>query len=290
VLASKFTHGARVATALDTCAREFGKQAESVKEITSIPNPDKAVLRVEFAGGLTIKLCVSTMAHYRFDAATQFADLIEDVRFPKVLLRSEGWAAFEWIDGIPLSELSLDSHILDGAVHVLRAIHEAKVEANTDIRLTTLEDVRLRLERITPLLVSRGIISNTESDMISDLNRSLRLETLNISLIHGDFSPANLVSCGNELCVVDNEKMRIHVTDYDLCRASTFWDEWTLGGRSLLDVYRRQSKLQFDPASLRFWEIYDLVYRISYRISACDELNVFCILKLKRILAAGASL
>jgi phosphotransferase family enzyme len=284
----KLTQTDTVATAVDACETEFGKRIEAVKEITSLPNADRTVLRVEFGGGLIVKLCVSTVPDYRLDTATQFADLIDGVRFPKILFRGEGWVAFEWIDGQPVSELPFDDRIIEGAARVLNAIHEAKIEIDSDVCPTTLEDVRLRLQQRMPLLVSRGIISKAQSDMISDLHHSLRPETLNISLIHGDFSPSNLVWCGTEFCVVDNDKMRIHVTDYDVCRASTFWEEWTLGQHSFLDEYRRQSKLRFDPASLRFWEVYDLVYRISYRLSARDELHRFCIMKLNRILTAGA--
>lgn len=277
----------KIAIALDTCEKEFGRQVESIKEITSIPNPDKAVLLVQFAGGFKIKLCISTPSDYRFDTASPFADLIKDVRFSKVLFRGESWAVFEWIEGKPVSELPFSNQITDAAARVLKSIHEAKIKVGTDIRLTTLNEVRLRLQKSTPLLIEHGIISDAESQFISDLHNSLRPETLNISLIHGDFSPANLVVCENELCVVDNERMRVHVTDYDVCRASTSWEEWALCGQSFLDAYQRQSTLAFDPVSLRFWEIYDLVYRISYRISACPERNDFCIMKLKGILATG---
>ena len=279
----------KVATVLDTCETEFGKPVQSVKEITSIPNPDKSVLLADFGGGLKLKLCISTAADYRFDAATQFTDVIKAVRFPKILLRGEGWVAFEWIEGTPVSDFEFSNQLLEQATSVLRAIHETKIQTPPDVLQTTLDDVRLKLQKHVPLLISEGIISQTQSDSIAAAHNSLRPQSVNISLIHGDFSPTNLVVCENELWVVDNEKMRVHIIDYDICRAATFWDEFMHCGQTLLDTYKHQSRLQFDPVSLRFWEIYDLVYRISYRLSACAERNDFCIMKLRRILTTGVS-
>ena len=276
----------QIGAVLHTCETEFGKPVQSVKEITSIPNPNRTVLLVHFAGGLKVKLCV---ADFCFDTATQFTDLIANVRFPKVLLRGEDWAAFEWIEGKPVSEFRFNPQLIEAAARVLRSVHEAKVEIEPDIRLAALKDVRLRLQKNVPLLISHGIISEPQSQMIAELHDTLRPERLNISLIHGDFSPANLVVCESGFSVVDNDKMRVHVTDYDICRASTLWDEWSGGNHMLLDTYIRESRLQFDPASLRFWEIYDLVYRISYRLSALAERNHFLIMNLRRILATGVS-
>ena len=283
---SSFAAHDKVAAVMHTCETEFGKPIEVVKEITSIPNPNRAVLLVQFAGGLKVKLCV---ADFCFDTATRFADLIAGLRFPKVLLQGEGWAAFEWIEGQPVSELPFRTSLIETAARVLRSVHEAKVEIKTGVRLAAFEEAHLKLQKNLPLLISHGILSEQQSQTITDLHRSLSPERLNISLIHGDFSPENLVVCGSELSVVDNDKMRVHVTDYDVCRASTLWEQWGRCNDMLLDTYKRQSSLQFDPASLRFWEIYDLVYRIGYRLSGLAERNEFLIMKLRRILATGVS-
>jgi phosphotransferase family enzyme len=287
--ASSFAAQDKIAAALNTFETEFGKPVQTVKEITSIPNPSKAVLLVQFVGGLKVKLCVSTGADFCFESTTRFADLIAGVRFPKVLLRGESWAAFEWIEGKPVSELRFSTSLIEAAARVLISVHKANVEIKNDVRLAALKEAHSKLQKNVPLLISHDIITEQQSQMIAELHDSLRPELLNISLIHGDFSPANLVVCGNELSLVDNEKMRVHVTEYDLCRASTFWDEWGGGNHLLLDTHQRQSSLQFDPASLRFWEIYDLVYRIGYRLSALAERNDFCIMKLRRLLATGVS-
>lgn len=279
----------KLAAAFDACERDLREQIRSVRAITSISSPDNAVLLVKFAGGLKVKLCISTVGDYSFDTVTRYADLIDGARFPRVLLQGEGWAAFEWIAGKPVSEVPFSGHIMDGAVRVLGAIHAAKVEVAPDICMTRLSEVRSKLERNTRLLISQGLITPAQCALVSELQDALKPETLKVSLIHGDFSPANVVLCGNELCVVDNDKMRIHITDYDLCRASTFWDEWRPDNQTLRDTYQRQSKLQFDPVSLRFWELYDLIYRISYRISAGAEQNEFCLTKLRQILATGVS-
>ena len=86
---------------------------------------------------------------------------------------------------------------------------------------------------------------------------------------------------------VDNDKMRLHVTDYDVCRAVTFWNEWNLSGTRFLEAYAKQSSRSLDRKSLLFWGIYDLVYRTSYEICAIGEFNKFCIMRLSEILRTG---
>jgi hypothetical protein len=92
---------------------------------------------------------------------------------------------------------------------------------------------------------------------------------------------------GRELYSVDNEKMRFHVTDYDVCRAVTFWEEWNSSGGRLLDAYSEQSSRRFARQNLYFWGAFDLVYRISYRISSFGEFNEFCVMRLRQLLRTG---
>lgn len=287
---ASFSAPDKLADVLKTCRTEFGKDVESANEITSRPSAEKTVLLLRFAGGLKVKLCVSVVPGYRFDAAADFAHLIGEVRFPNVLLRGDGWAAFEWIEGNPVTELGVNHQIVGAAVGILKSIHEAKCEINPETGLVRLREVKSIIANRMPALVSRGIVSGEESDRITALCDSLRPESFNVSLIHGDFSPENLVARGNELYVIDNEKMRVHVADYDVCRAVSFWDEWAQCGQSFLDRYQLQSRLKLDQTSLSFWSIFNLIYRISYRISACSELNNFCINQLKGILTTGTLL
>lgn len=277
----------RVGTVLDTCEAELGERVCSAEEVTSTPNPNKAVLLVQFESGLRIKICVCAPDDGRFESRARLMDVVGSGNFPRVLIRGEGWAAFEWIEGKTISQQGLDRDILHRAARLLMAIHNADVKPVAGTPEMVLNEVRLKLEERLPVLVSNEIISEAQSRSVLDLCNSIPADRLNVSLIHGDYSPSNLVVSGEDLYSVDNEKIGFHVTDYDLCRAATFWDEWDSAGGRLLDAYSKQSCRRFAPESLFFWGGFDLVYRISYRLSALGELNNFCVTRLRRILRAG---
>jgi hypothetical protein len=150
-----------------------------------------------------------------------------------------------------------------------------------------LNEARLNIKQRLPVLVSNGILSDRQAQRVADLGDSISADSLEISLIHGDFSPHNLVVQEKEVYSVDNDKIRLHVTDYDVCRAVTFWNEWNLSGTRFLKAYAKQSSRSLGCKSLLFWGIYDLVYRTSYRIRAFGEFNEFCIMRLREILRTG---
>ena len=109
---------------------------------------------------------------------------------------------------------------------------------------------------------------------------------VDLGLAHGDFSPDNLVLRRNLLFSVDNDKLRLRPLDYDLCRAVSLWDEWNSSGSALFDAYAEISQRNFSPESLFFWGVFDLVYRVSYRISLGED-NQFLKQRLRQVLATG---
>lgn len=278
----------RVETVLDACEAELGEQVRSAEDITSLPHPERAVLLIQFESGLRIKVFISVPDDGGFERSSRLMEAVGSGNFPRVLIRGDGWAAFEWVEGKTISQEGFSQDIVHRAARLLTAIHCATVEAVAGTPETVLNEVRLKLNERLPVLVSNEIISVAQSRRVTDLCDSLSADSLNLSLIHGDFSPANLVVRGSELYSVDNEKMRVHVTDYDVCRAVTFWDEWNSSGGRLLDAYLEQSSRRFTRQSLFFWGIFDLVYRISYRVSSFGELNDFCVMRLREVLTTGA--
>jgi thiamine kinase-like enzyme len=278
----------RIATAVGACEAKLGEQFSSAKDITSIPNADRAVLLIQFASGLKLKLRIFAQDNYYFEQNNRLIEALGSANFPRVLCSGEGWVAFEWIPGRTVSQQACSQEIVREAARLLTAIHNAAIEPGAGTAETILKEVRLKLDEKLPVLVSNNIVSVSQSQRVSNLCNSLSAGGLNISLIHGDFSPANLVVHGKDLFAVDNEKMRLHVTDYDVCRAVTFWDEWNLSGCRLLDAYLEASRRTFAVDSLFFWGIFDLVYRISYRLASLSELNEFCVTRLRQILRTGA--
>ena len=277
----------RVQTILKICEAEFGQEVRSATDITSIPRADKAALLVQFAGGLRIKLCISAAGDGSLEQSDQFLRKVGSGGFPRVLIRGDRWVAMEWIVGEPVSRRRFSQDIMRQAVRLLTAIHMTRIKPVAGMPQKILNEVRLNIKQRLPVLVSNGILSDRQSQRVADLGDSISADSLEISLIHGDFSPHNLVVQEKEVYSVDNDKIRLHVTDYDVCRAVTFWNEWNLSGTRFLKAYAKQSFRSLDGKSLLFWGIYDLVYRTSYRIRALGEFNEFCIMRLQEILRTG---
>lgn len=277
----------KVERVLEICETKWNDQIRSIADITSIPSIERLVLLVQFANGLKIKLSVSALDHNRFEENKRLLSAIGSENFSRVLVSGNGWAAFEWIEGATLRQRGVDDKIVRQAAQLLTTIHNATIDPDAEMAETTLKEVRLKLEEKLSLLVSKKVISDSQSQTVLDLCSSITTDTVNISLIHADFSPDNLVVRGNELYSVDNDKIRHQFTDYDVCRAVSLWDEWNLSGGALLDAYREVSRRSLASESLFFWGTFDLIYRISYRISSAGEFNQFCIDRLRQILTTG---
>jgi thiamine kinase-like enzyme len=271
--------------AIKACEAELGETLCTARNITSIPNKDKVSYLVQFESGLRIKLYISSCDNrYWSEGDHQYINAVGPQHFPRVLTRGERWIAFEWIEGRTLSQERISHDVLHQAVRILAAIHQAKVDLKVITPEMILTEVRRILNEKIPVLISTGIISDYQSHRMFGLYDRLSTDSLNISLIHGDFSPDNLVLHGNELVSVDNETIRLHVTEYDVSRAINFWDQWNRSGSCLLQIYSKYASISFDYESLRFWQIFDIVYRLSFRISYLGEFNEFFIKRLERIL------
>lgn len=274
----------RVEQALNRCELVLQDPISSVSDITSIPNARQVALQVEFASGLKVKLVVTGSDHKSFEHLKRTFELLP-VNVPRVLIVDKQWAAFEWIEGPTLREHGLNDGLLHEAARFLSNIHSLKIP-EPQASKAVLSGVHRKLKQKLPVLVSNEIISEKERDEILNLSRSMSNKTFEVSMIHGDFSPDNLVIHGTELWSVDNEKLTGHASDYDLCRAVNLWDEWNSSGAALLDAYYKISRRSAAGESLFFWGVFDLAYRISYRISL-GEVNDFCIRRLRQMLATG---
>lgn len=273
---------------LETCEAALGDEVRSTENIASLPNPDRAVLLVRFASGLRVKLRIAKLATSRVEPDGGLVERIDFGGFPKVLIRGDGWAASEWIEGNTVAEHGADPEILDKAGHLLAAVHRARIDPVAGAPEAVLDDVRRKLREKLPVVISHGIITGDQSRRVADLGELLAASRVEMSLIHGDFSPSNLVLRGGEPYSVDNDKMTFHASDYDACRAATLWDEWNESGQSLLESYWKHSCRSASPESLFFWSVFDLVCRISYRVSSFGEFNQFCITRVRELLQAGA--
>jgi len=273
-----------VEEALNRCEVITQHPITSVTDITSIPNDKRVALLVEFVDGARVKLVVAPSDE--FSVSSGILKLSPEVNVPRVLAVEKGWAAFEWIEGPTLRQHGLTDSLLHEAARLLLNIHSLKTTPSLATSESVLSHVQYKLRQNLPVLVENKIITEQERDVILNLAHSMYDQKFDISLIHGDFSPDNLVVRGADVFSVDNEKLTDYATDYDLCRAVSLWDEWNSSGSALLESYCEHSGRNVSRNDLVFWGVFDLTYRVSYRISL-GQFNRFCIQSLRHILSTG---
>ncbi|WP_083100683.1 aminoglycoside phosphotransferase family protein [Pseudophaeobacter leonis] len=275
----------KVRDILRTSEAQLDDKVCAVQDITPLPQPQKVVLRVDFSSGRRVKLRIANRNGPCFEQSTKLVGAIGAACFPKAQLCMDGWTVFEWIEGETLENHDANSDVVDKAARLLAAFHAVNCPPNTATPEAILKDVRSNLHQKLPVLVAYKVISASQSQQVVHLGGALAIAASDIRLTHGDFSPANLVLRGDDLCSIDNEKVGFHIADYDACRAASFWDEWNMSGDRLLEEYSTQSGRVLTPQSQLFWSLFDLSYRISHRILSHGEFNDFCITKLRRLLS-----
>jgi len=271
---------------LKKCEKELGLTIATYKDITPIPSRLERVYFVEFKKGMQIKIrTIFDNSNGKAERMRKYIHMIDSTRFPRILITSRNWVAMEWIDGIPLWQTARGEDLLHQAACFLATIHKTEVPFPSDFSIETWSEVgKLLDEKILPLL-SHKVISRTQATKISSLYENLSPNRFTVSLIHGDFSPHNLISSNKALYSVDNIGMRIHFLEYDLSRAINSWDEWRSLGDRFFDIYIKYNYTTIAREDLLFWIFFDLVYRINYRISSLGEFDKFYINKLQRLLA-----
>lgn len=142
------------------------------------------------------------------------------------------------------------------------------------------------MDTCLPVLERHGLLSVAQSSAVRDLAEAVMAQDLPITLIHGDFAPANLVLAQDRMVAVDNERLCEHVALFDLCRAANFWDEWNGSGRVLRATYERLSGYKPSGQAMLFWTILDLAYRTSFRLRYFGERSGFCSGRLSELVTA----
>lgn len=120
---------------------------------------------------------------------------------------------FEWIEGETVLDHGARPEILDNLGRLLASFHSVIKGAVADTAGIILRDVRLKLHEKLPVLMLNNVISVAHAQKVTELGDALTANPLKVCLIHRDFSPANPVLHGNEICSVDNKKIQFHVAD-----------------------------------------------------------------------------
>lgn len=278
---------AKIEPILSICEKELGAEVCSVQNISPLCYQQKSAFLIRFSDGRAAKLRITEAKGICFETNIKLVQKIGASNFPKVLIFEDGWTLFDWVEGETILKQGATPGVLDRAGWLLTSIHAARASTDRATRTNILRKVQRKLQQKLPVLVSKHVITAVQSNRIRELGDALSPENLDVRLIHGDFSPANLVVHGNELLSIDNENIRLHVADYDVCRAVAYWDEWNSSGQHLLTSYLQHSGRTLAPESLYFWEVFDLVYRISHRILHFGEFNSFYISRLKERFIRG---
>jgi thiamine kinase-like enzyme len=269
----------RVEQALKQTQSLLHSPIKSLTDITTIPSRDRVALLVEFVNELRVKLVVLGSEKQSLEFVQRCLELPPEIKVPSVLLVEEGWAAFEWIEGPTLDQHGMTDDLLREAAQLLAEIHAVRPKVTTE---SVVSQVQQKLNDKLPMLLTHRIISERAGDLIIKMCDSISSSSVETSLIHGDFSPSNLVVSKSGLFSIDNEKLADHVPEYDLCRTLNLWDEWNSSGTALFDAYCESVPRKVDRERLFFWTVFDLVYRISYRLSL-GEVNHFCVNRLRQM-------
>jgi aminoglycoside phosphotransferase (APT) family kinase protein len=206
--------------------RQLDAEVVSIHPVTTHPTQisPRATFRLELADGRTLK--ARRMKHAQ-KAARMTAILaeIDHPRFARVLC-SRGELVIEaWIAGTPLSELPPSEERSARACEILGSLHALPSLGGK--RLHGLRSTQPWLERLVQdvdALVGDRTLEPRTGRQALDFAIAQRPARAVCGLIHGDFSPENIVvEPSGELCVVDNETLRVDHLDYDLART---WLRW----------------------------------------------------------------
>jgi hypothetical protein len=274
-----------VMSTIEQFVAETGRRIVRLREITTLPVPGKSVFRVSMSDESKLKLsfCDKFSAQ---DIARRIEslDAIPATMATQVLLYGEGWSLSEWVAGTSLSECDISAEIIGQAASLLNVFHQAPVTIADSHREVVLEGVSSRLSHYMEVLQETGLLSTLESDWIIGLFDEIRRSEPRFSLVHGDFSPANLVHSSTGIFSVDNEHIDVHVADYDLCRAVNLWHETNGLGNQLHAAYENCSRTPTSTSSYLFWTLYDLVYQIGWRRKQFNKRSEFGIDRLRLLL------
>jgi thiamine kinase-like enzyme len=274
-----------VMSAIEQFAAESGRRIIGLREITTLPVPGKSVFRVSMSDEAKLKLSFCNKFNAQdIERRIESLDAIPSTKATRVLLYGEGWSLSEWVAGTPLSECDISAEIIEQAARLLNEFHRAPVTIADSQREAVLEGVTNRLSHYMGILQEAGLLSALESDWIFSLFDEVSRSELRMSLVHGDFSPANLVLSPTGVFSIDNEHIDLHVADYDLCRAVNLWQENNGLGNQLHAAYESCSSTQMSASSHLFWMLYDLVYEIGWRRKQFKKRSEFGIDRLQLLL------
>lgn len=145
------------------------------------------------------------------------------VRFPEPLLlvENKGFVVMESVPGPSVSDLlvagsvRLADDLIERSAHVLRRLHRVAVVSSRPSSLSgSLADLRMQIATIGPLAPSFATQAESVVAMISDAMASCGEGDQ--ALVHGDYTPSQLIDGANDLTVVDFDRFGVGDPAFDV--------------------------------------------------------------------------
>jgi thiamine kinase-like enzyme len=188
------------------------------------PLSARAAFKLRLADGSLLK-ARRLESERRCATLADLAPLLEGLPFNRALAFRGAALLEQWIPGRPFADADATPQRLAEAGALLGRLHRLQLPATP--RLATkvtparlLRKVEAQLHQLCELAL---LSADDVSKLLVDAGLGLP-ETLETGLMHHDFCAENLIiSAAGDLCVVDNENLRVGPLDADLARTFLRW-------------------------------------------------------------------
>jgi Ser/Thr protein kinase RdoA (MazF antagonist) len=221
---------------------ELATPVRAVEPIGRLVSPlsARAAFKLRLADGSLLK-ARRLESEQRCATLADLAPLLEGLPFNRALAFRGAALLEQWIPGRPFADADATPQRLAEAGALLGRLHRLQLPATprpatkaTPARL--LRKVEAQLHQLSELAL---LSADDVSTLLVEAGRCLP-ETLETGLVHHDFCAENLIiSADGDLCVVDNEDLRVGPLDADLARTFLRWPMNSTQRAAFLSGYRR---------------------------------------------------
>ncbi len=230
----------------------------------------RSCFRLVFADGSVIKgrtVASNETAHMLFE----LAPIVADLPLAPVLARQGNALLEQWIDGVVLEPGELGAEEAEvaeksgGIMGRLAVLSESNSSIDSQPRESTSK--LDKLDHSLDVVKQAHLLNEADVKQLAQLARGNAPELLATGLVHLDICPANLVTTGDGLCLIDNESLAQGALAQDLART---WYLWPMNRRCQRAFLRGYSRFRSPMDFIRhevFWSIVTLASAVEFRLS-----------------------
>ena len=240
----------------------IGGTVDTVEEITTLrrSRQRRGCFRLRLADGRTVKGRLFRSTELR-ESVTALHSVLEGLPLSRILAVHGVATIEEWVPGVPVDPRDVDRRLTHDLAAILGTIHCRKTPPDYSPEDTPDVDWHARrLRTQLAQLADRGHIDSQQATRLIELAVKNQPSDLESGIIHTDFHLGNMIRKHNgEIWIVDNERLRFGVLDYDLARC---WRYWPMAGpqrEMFCKTYSAVRSLDTFLLHQPFWSICSLV-------------------------------